>query len=198
MKKICYLSSVKLTLMNWKFYFFIGAVCLSSISCQKEKPLEIKPYEQTQLTIIEPIEFEIPSLIGLNLPFQIPFLNVPLNISTSEENTNPDIDLIRNIHLQDFVIRIISPQGQNFDFLKDIEIYISTDVLPEIKMAHHYNVDSSIGSEMHLVPENIVLDDYLKSESFDLRLELVADQLIFSNLIIRGEWILDAELINNP
>ena len=70
--------------MNWKFYFFIGAVCLCSISCQKEKPLEIKPYEQTQLTIIEPIEFEISSLIGLNLPFQIPFLNVPLNISTSE------------------------------------------------------------------------------------------------------------------
>jgi hypothetical protein len=100
--------------------------------------------------------------------------------------------------LRNFILRITSPQGQTFNFLKDIEVYISTDVLPEIKLAHHYNVDNSIGSVLHLVTEGGVLDDYLKSESFDLRLELVADQLIFTDLVIDGEWVLDVELINNP
>jgi len=184
--------------MNWKIYVIIGVLCLTGLSCQKDEIPSIITYEETQLVIVEPIEFEISSLIGLNLPFQVPFLDISLDLSTSEENTNPHIDLIRKIHLRDFMIKIASPQNQNFDFLKDIEIYISTDVLPEIKMAHHFNVDNSIGNVLHLVPEEVILDEYLKSDSFDLRFELVADQLIFSDLSIVGEWVLDAELINNP
>ncbi|HIA11701.1 MAG TPA: hypothetical protein EYN69_06470 [Flavobacteriales bacterium] len=184
--------------MNWKNIVFVGAICLSGICCKKNEIPETIPYEETRFVIIEPLDFSIPSIIGLTLPFQIPFLDVSLDFSTSAENTNPHITLIRDIYLRDFIINITSPQSQTFGFLNDIEVYISTDVLPEIKMAHHYNVDNGIGSELHLVPEGEVLDDYLKSESFDLRLELVADELIFSDLTIEGEWVLDVELINHP
>ena len=181
-----------------KIFLFVGVVCVTFSSCKKDEIPETIPYEQTWFVIHEPINFTISSLIGLNLPFQIPFADIFLDLSSTSENTNPHIGLIRNINLRNFILSISSPQGQTFNFLKDIEVYISTDVLPEIKLAHHYNVDNSIGSVLHLVTEGGVLDDYLKSESFDLRLELVADQLIFTDLVIDGEWVLDVELINNP
>ena len=181
-----------------KIFLFVGLVCLAFSSCKKDEIPEIIPYEQTRFVIHEPINFTISSLIGVNLPFQIPFADISLDFSSISENTNPHIGLIRNINLRNFVLRITSPQGQTFNFLKDIEVYISTDVLPEIKLAHHYNVDNSVGSVLYLVTDGDVLDGYLKSESFDLRLNLVADQLIFTDLVIDGEWVLDVELVNNP
>ena len=181
-----------------KIFLFVGVVCVAFSSCKKDEMPETIPYEQTLFVIHEPINFEISSLIGLNLPFQIPFSDISLDLSSTEENTNPHIGLIRNITLRNFILRITSPQDQTFNFLKDIEVYISADGLPEIPLAHHYNVNNNIGSVLHLVTENSVLDDYLKSESFELRLELVADQLIFTDLVIDGEWVLDVELINNP
>ena len=184
--------------MHYKIFLFVGVVCVTFSSCMKDEIPETIPYEQTRFVIHEPINFTISSLIGLNLPFQIPFADIFLDLSSTSENTNPHIGLIRNINLRNFILSISSPQGQTFNFLKDIEVYISTDVLPEIKLAHHYNVDNSIGSVLPLVTEGGVLDDYLKSESFDLRLELVADQLIFTDLVIDGEWVLDVELINHP
>ena len=181
-----------------KIFLFVGVVCVAFSSCKKDEIPETIPYKQTLFVIHEPINFTISSLIGLNLPFQIPFADIFLDLSSTSENTNPHIGLIRNITLRNFIFRITSPQDQTFNFLKDIEVYISTDVLPEIKLAHHYNVDNSIGSVLPLVPEGGELDDYLKSESFDLRLGLVADQLIFTDLVIDGEWVLDVELMNNP
>jgi len=182
--------------MNCKFFLFVGVICVTFSSCQKDEIPEDIPYEITRFVIHEPINFTISSLIGVNLPFQIPFADISLDFSSTSENTNPHIGLIRNITLRNFICRITSPQDQTFNFLKDIEVYISTDVLPEIKLAH--NVDNSIGSVLPLVSEGGDLDDYLKSESFDLRLNLVADQLIFTDLVIEGEWVLDVELVNNP
>ena len=184
--------------MNRKFFLFVGVICVTFSSCQKDEIPEDIPYEITRFVIHEPINFTISSLIGVNLPFQIPFADISLDFSSTSENTNPHIGLIRNITLRNFICRITSPQDQTFNFLKDIEVYISTDVLPEIKLAHHYNVDNSIGSVLPLVSEGGDLDDYLKSESFDMRLNLVADQLIFTDLVIEGEWVLDVELVNNP
>lgn len=184
--------------MYLKRSFYLCAIFFGFISCEKEEIPTTIPYEETRFVITEPLAFEIPSIIGLNLPFEIPFLDVPLDFSTASENTNPDIGLIRNIKLRDFVIRIMSPQSQSFSFLKDIDVYISAPGLPEVKMAHHSNVDDGIGAVLHLVPEGEILDQYLKSESFDLRLDIVADQLIFTDLTIEGEWVLDVELINNP
>ncbi|MFT5779196.1 MAG: hypothetical protein ACI837_002153 [Crocinitomicaceae bacterium] len=184
--------------MNLKNLAFITIACLSALSCQKEEIPTFIPYEETEFVIVEPLSFEIPSIVGLNLPFEIPFFDVGLDFTNSNTNTNPHIDLIRNIKLRDFIIRITSPTNQTFNFIKDIEIYVSTDVLPEVKMAHHFNVDTSIGSELHLVPDGAILDEYLKSDSFDLRIELVADELIFSDLTIEGEWVLDVQLINQP
>ena len=181
-----------------KIFLFVGVVCVTFSSCKKDEIPEIIPYEQTRFVINEPIKFEISSLIGLNLPFQIPFADISLDFLTTSQNTNPHIGLIRDIKLRDFILRITSPQNQTFNFLKDIEVYISSDVLPEIKLAQHYNVANSIGSVLHLVPEGGALDGYLKSESFDLRLELVVDHILDQDLVIDGEWVLDVELINNP
>ena len=182
-----------------KIFLFAGVVSVAFSSCKKDEIPETIPYEQTFFVIYEPIPpITVSSLIGVNLPFEIPFPDISLDFSSTSESTNPHIDLVENITLLDFILRITSPQGQTFNFLKDIDVYISTDVLPEIKLAHHYNVDNSIGSVLPLVPEGVELDDYLKSESFDLRLNLVADQLIFTDLVIEGEWVLDVELINNP
>lgn len=184
--------------MRYKIFLLVGVVCVTFSSCKKDEIPETIPYEQTRFVIHEPINFTISSLIGLNLPFQIPFADISLDFSATSQSTNPHIGLIRDINLRDFILRITSPQGHTFNFLKDIEVYISTDLLPEIKLAHHFNVDNSIGSVLHLVPEGGALDDYLKSESFNLRLELVADELIFTDLVLDGEWVLDVELINNP
>ena len=172
-------------------------VILSGCTKKDEIPEDI-PYEETRFSIVEVMEFKIPSILGINLPIQVPFIDVAIDFETAAENTNPYIGVVRNIKLTDFILEITSPANQSFTFLNEMIVYISADNLPEIALAHHFNVDNSIGNILHLVPEDEILDDYLKSNSFDLRFELVADQLIFADLSIEGEWVLDAELINNP
>ena len=182
-----------------KIFLFVGVACVTFSSCKKDEIPGIIPYEQTRFVIYESIPpITVSSVIGVNLPFEPPVPDISLDFSSTSQNTNPHIGLIRNINLRDFILRITSPQGQTFNFLKDIDVYISTDILPEIPLAHHKQITNSIGSVLHLVPEGSVLDDYLKSESFILRLELVADYAIFTDLVIDGEWVLDVELINNP
>ena len=89
-----------------KVFLLIGIVCVTFSSCKKDEIPETIPYEQTRFVITEPIKFEIPSLIGLNLPFQIPFVDIPLDFLTTSQNTNPHIGLIRDINLRDFILRI--------------------------------------------------------------------------------------------
>ena len=172
-------------------------VILSGCTKKDEIPEDI-PYEETRFSIVEVMEFKIPSILGINLPIQVPFIDVAIDFETAAENTNPYIGVVRNIKLTDFILEITSPANQSFTFLNEMIVYISADNLPEIALAHHFNVDDNIGSVMHLVTEAGFIDDYVKSESFDLRMEIVADEILAADLTISGEWVLDVELINNP
>ena len=182
-------------LPQWRNCFLLFMISIVLQSCEREVDY---PFKETRFEVSEFLMFEIPSVLGINLPWQIPFLETPIPFSTSAGTTNPHIDLVRDIKLQDLRLEIIYPVNQSFSFLESIEIYISTDLLPEIRLAHHYHVDDDIGSVMHLVGEGDVLDDYMKGGTFDMRVELVADELIFSNLEIEGELVLDVELVNEP
>ena len=97
-------------------------------------------------------------------------------------------------------IAIADPVGETFYFLKDLVIYISKDSLPELELAHHYNVSDNVGNILYMQPSNAgILDEYVKSGDYNLRLQITTSNILptsFSTLTFVADLNFNVTLIN--
>ena len=95
----------------------------------------------------------------------------PVTVPTkSEERFSTEgtrADLVKNVSLNRLTLTITDPSSENFNFLKRIEIYISTDGNDQILLASLAQVPQGV-STITLDPTNAVLDKYLKASSYTL------------------------------
>ncbi len=112
-------------------------------------------------------------------------INLPISLFTSDVETNSESefavhdtrkDKIQEIRLTSLVMAITSPSGQEFDFLKDVEIFLDADGLSETLIAHRYNIGNAVGATLTLDTENHDLKEYIKKDSFTLRVRVVTDE----------------------
>jgi len=134
--------------------------------------------EFTQFTVVYHSEATIPATVNIDVPVNIPLPAVTTNSEETFENNNTHKDLIEEIRLEELQLKITDPVDGDFSFLSDIEIYMSTDDLPEIKIAWLYNIPDSVGNELNLETTDQDLQEYLKADAFNLRLKVTTDQLI--------------------
>ncbi len=140
--------------------------------------------EYTKFNIVYHTEAVIPARVSLNLPMDIPLPSITTESNHTFENHNTHKDLIEEIHLKELKVKITDPVNGDFSFLSDIEIYISADGLPEIKIAWLNNIPDSIGNEIILETTGSDLQEYIKTDSFNLRLRVTTDQLITQDYTI--------------
>ena len=174
-------------------------ILCSLTACQKGELEKKFTYEPTtfeyQETLI--IQFESPLSIGFDIPW------IPLNLgdSTSSRVTDPLVKSVEDIRLKNMKVTLIDATGtddKTFYFLSDLDVYISKDSLPEIKMARANNISDDVSNVLYLVPEDgVVVDDYVKNGDYDIRMDISTKNIpSLGTLTLRADMIFDVQLIN--
>lgn len=133
------------------------------LSCEKGMVV-FYVYDSTETTI----QGQSP----VNLPFNIPIPKVKSNNIQEYENNNTAPNLIKEVILEYLSINIISPDNEDFSFLKSLKIFIKVDDNDNspLLIAHIDNISSTAKSiELTTTNENLV--KYLKNETYQLETE---------------------------
>lgn len=153
------------------FYF-------SLFSCKKIEQL-------LSFTITNETDFTVNSSSPVNLPASINTPDVATNSSQEFSNNNTKANLVKEIKLQSLKLNITDPTGQNFDFLKSVKIFISTNGSDEIELAALDNIPAST-SVVDLIPTQSILDAYVKAPKYNLRTQVITNRILTQNVNIRS------------
>lgn len=174
-------------------------VCIALLAgCKKDPIDENLEFSDTTFEYADQVSlvFDVPLTIG----FDIPWFPTTIGNNSTGGVDDPLINSIKDIKLKSMSIKIIEPEQETFYFLKDLVIYISKDSLPELELAHHYNVSDDIGSVLYMQPSNnSILDKYVKSGDYDLRLEITTSSVLptsFSTITFIADMNFNVTLIN--
>jgi len=124
-------------------------------------------------------EAKIPSIIGVNLPIEIPIPAITTNISKELSANNSKIEYLNTAFLKELTITSKDPKDQDLDFIKKIELYIKADGLEEIKIAEKLDISDDIDTELNLdVFDNKDLSDYIKKDKFELKIKTTSRKIL--------------------
>jgi hypothetical protein len=175
--------------MNIKLIFFFVFLMLLSPSCKKLNKL-------TQFNLAFNESMTIPASALINLPFNIFTPDISSNSETAFEINDTRKDLIQKINLVKMTLTLKSPSSGNFNFLKDIELFINADGLNETKMAFKLDMSNSNLNEISLDVSSADLKEYIKKDKFSLRCYTTTDETISEDYQVNINYVLfvDAKL----
>lgn len=104
---------------------------------------------------------------------------------------------MEEIILTGLKLTIDSPINKEFDFLKDVEIYIDAEGLPELLLAAKNGITNSVGNEIELDVSNEDFKEYIKKDKFSLKMRTVTDEQLTEDVHIksRSVFFVDAKLV---
>lgn len=167
-------------------FAFIGIILLSA-SCDK----------LTQFDMEYDASVVIQSNTGVNLPFNVYSPDIETNSESTFEVNDTRKDLIEEVILKSLVLNITSPNNGDFSFLESVEIFISAEGLNEEKIAGKTNIPDNIGAELTLETTGIDIQEYIKADDFQLRLNTVTDEIITSDhhIDLHTVFFVDAKIL---
>lgn len=142
---------------------------IASIGCRKNSLISFNIQVNQQFTI--------QSTNPIQLPFSILIPDVQTNSSAEFEKNDSRVEYVKEIKLNEFRLQIESPNNQTFDFLKEIEIFIASDGLEEVRLASKFDINSN-ATALDLDCETTDFSEYLKKESFKLKVRTVLRKTI--------------------
>jgi len=151
----------------------------------------------TQFTIHFDTEATIPAGIPINTPFNIPSLEIPIETNNEFNNNNTAKELVEQAILKELKLTVTDPSNGNFNFLKDIEIFISADDLPEVKVAWVYNHPNDDQPTLNLETTDLDLQEYIKKDKLDVRVKTTFDEVLTRDYQIRMDFafFIDAKIL---
>ncbi|WP_439881060.1 hypothetical protein ACSX1A_18180 [Pontibacter sp. MBLB2868] len=111
------------------------------------------------------IEIPASPVIGQVVP--VTPITVDTNSSEEFKNNKTRAELVKDVVLNKLELNITSPQGENFNFLKKVEIYISAEGKGETKVAYLDEVPQDV-STITLKTTNSKLDQYIKGDTYTI------------------------------
>ncbi len=148
------------------FSLFLGLL----FACEK-----IDKY--AQFSVQTKTTFEVPADMVVQTPIVLDAQTLDVDTKVFED-FNTSAYLIDKATIKDIKLIIINPQNVNFNFLTDVELYIKTNNLPEIRIAWLNNIGNINTQSLNLehLPDN--LSEYLKSEQVKINLVLLNDEVL--------------------
>lgn len=137
-------------------------VLLTVIGCKKNALDELLTFtvDVSQNSRIPP-----PSIFYTGLPKPVSIIT---NSEASFRNNKTTRDKVKNVLLDQMQLTLVSPTTLNFDFLDSLKVYINTPKTNNrIMLAHLYNPPRGVKT-LTLVPTTDRLDEYLKSDTYEL------------------------------
>ena len=156
-----------------KIAFLAIAALVLLAACQKIKSIaNINfniPFSQTvEVPSIDGFTYGVPlSNGGLSLPF--PAVSVATNAGQLFTQYHASSKNVVDAHVNNIDLQITSAD-QNFDFLDTIQLYISTESLPEILVAYQYNIPKGQTKVNLTIVPGLNLKNYVVQDSVTLRM----------------------------
>ncbi|MDB2606722.1 hypothetical protein N9Y48_02960 [Zobellia sp.] len=171
-------------------FLLILTVFVAFVSCDKLDDL-------TKFNIDYTAEVTIPSSTGIDLPFDLVTPDMETNSDSEFEVNDTRKDLIESIKLTKLQLVITSPENGDFSFLKSLDVYISAEGLDEILIASKDDVESNMGGILDMDLQDIDLKEYIKADSFNLRLDTVTDEVIDTDykIDVNSTFFVDAKIL---
>jgi hypothetical protein len=127
-----------------------------------------------------------PFITGASL--NIPVLTVRTTAQSTYKSNNTSAAYVQDVTLDKLTLTVTNPSTQNFDFLKSISIYISTDAAGSNKMLLASLATVPTGqTSISLTPAGGKLDQYLKSDSYTLTTTAELAQTLRQNTEVRAD-----------
>lgn len=163
---------------------------LCTISCNKLHQL-------TQFTVTDQFETKISAGLATMLPTDIATPPVSSNAEKELSANNSHASMIESAKLKAMDLTITDPIGVNFDFLKDLELFISADGLPEQRIAYVFDVPDTIGNSLPLNCENVELQAYIKKGTYTVRMRVTTDKILNKDITIKvnSKFRIDAKIL---
>lgn len=159
-------------------HLLLFSLTILTFSCKKFD-------EKTQFEFEIEQEVTIPSIIGIQAPFNIPTYDVNTTIDHQLEIHDKRKKKIEHIYLTNLASNILSPSSQTFNFLKDITIQISANGLPQITVAEAKNLQNKNLKTLNIpVIQDLDLVDYIKQDQIDITANVTTDETIFTDVKI--------------
>ncbi len=168
-------------------------VCSLVLACAGCKQLN----KLTQFNMDYTASVVIPSSTVVNLPFDVMTPPVQSNAQSTFANNNTEKNLVQHINLKKMTLTITDPAGADFSFLKSISIYISASGLSETRMAWLDSIPAGSGNTIDLNTTGEDLQEYVKKDTFSLRLNTVTDKLLTSDYHVdsHSTFFVDAKIL---
>jgi hypothetical protein len=167
--------------MKLLFSFSAVLLLLATFSCKEVDKL-LTFYIEDEQSITVPAQTTNGFPLGALIPLSPVAVNT--NSETEFENNDTRTDLVKNVKLDKLTLTLTDP-NQNFDFLKDVEIFISTDSNDELKVAYLYDIPTG-KNQLELIPTGENLDKYVKASSYKIRTAARLRKAITNDVVIRA------------
>jgi hypothetical protein len=158
------------------FLFFIAAAALLQ-GCKKIE-------ESINLGFNNAGDFPMPPNMPVNTPFTTPAFPSSFNLQEEMEKNNMNINHVKETRLAYLRLNIKSPSGHDFTFLKDIEVRLKKEGVGEKVVAWKYDVSEETGDFLDLDITDDVLDDYLKTNYFEMVVTFTTDKVLSEMLTL--------------
>ncbi|WP_299098216.1 hypothetical protein [uncultured Winogradskyella sp.] len=141
--------------------------------------------------------YSIPATTLIDSPFSLNTPDVTTESDSSFESNNTHKDLIESIKLKSLKLTIDSPESGNFNFLKEVHIYIDAEDLEELEIANIFNLENTDDNTISLDVLGQELKSYIKKDSFNLRVKTITDETISQthDITIDTKFRVDAEIL---
>src|SRR5688572_10393001 len=147
----------------------LAVVFLLTAGCKKEVDKLLTFYIEDQETMEISTGFPFNTLANVAI--------IPITTDSEQDFANNDTraDLVKDVSLNQLKLTIVNPANEDFSFLKNIRIYISTDGADEVIIASSADVTTNAGNTIKLISTNAKLDKYIKASTYRLRPEAILD-----------------------
>jgi hypothetical protein len=119
--------------------------------------------------------FSVPALTlaGATDTFSTP--SIPNDLDSLMKANNTSANLVQSVKLQAMTLTITAPAGQNFSYLKSVQVFILTDSLPAVEIANQYTI-SGTSDTLNMNADNAQLKPYLLSSNFQIKFLVTNNQ----------------------
>ncbi|WP_299108305.1 hypothetical protein [uncultured Winogradskyella sp.] len=133
----------------------------------------------------------------INTPFSLDTPDVTTESDSNFESNNTHKDLIESIKLKNLKLTIDAPESGNFNFLKEVHIYIEAEDLEELEIANVFDLENTNSNLVELNVLGEELKAYIKKDNFNLRVKTVTDETISEthDIIIDTKFRVDAKIL---
>jgi hypothetical protein len=163
-----------------KGIILLTLIVFTAFGCKKLKEL-------TTFDIKNTAQFTIPKTALINTPV---LDTTPVHSSSkfAFESHNTNANNVEEIKLKSLRLSIVDPPGQNFNFLKSIEIFISAPGLNEVRLAYLETIPQNVNA-IDLITTGEKLDEYIKGESYSLRISAVTTLSLTENVQVQSDMV---------